>query len=445
VKKLQLILLCLIALTIGHTFRRVVWLAAEQPDLFPEFQGVVLFLMDLPLAAFLTVSLVRVLAESDYRARAKKETLLIVRNLGGKWWLALLIWMWASVLWSRAPLLAAYDAFHVSMTLTLGMLIALTVRVGQVRPFLIALMVGAAGQSLLAVLQTLNNGPLGLSILGEIRWTPPIGVVTGWEYVGLYRGNGLTVNPNNLAGYLLIGFAVSVYLCTVAKAGWKWLILIGVGLSSLGLLSTMSRSALIGLTVAALPLILTWVRKLHVVRMVSSVLLLTGLVVILLTGLVFGNQLADRLLNLQDDAHDRAQLFAQASAVISQRPLLGTGSDNLMLIVSENRLNENAYSALIPAIPVHNVYWLILGELGIFGLVFFAAGCLTVLSISGAEINDIVWRYIFLAICITMFFDYYFWRDNRSRLLLFVAIGLLWGTHLNYVGRARQMQELPSR
>jgi O-antigen ligase len=278
---------------------------------------------------------------------------------------------------------------------------------------LLACSVGAAVEGILAIAQSVHHGPIGLWWLGEI---------SGYNSPGFYRAPGLTVNPNNLGGYLLIGlFACILLIRTGSRAGQAMNIGLLCGLMiGGGLVATMSRSAMLAAIIALTPA-LGFAPRMHLRTspIIGAALLAIALVVAVWAGITVVSNGQTHLLSM-----DRQFFFPDTNLVIQQSPILGVGADNLMLAIIRNRADSNAI-----LLPAHNVYLVIWAELGVIGLVLFLAACLSVLIRSRLRngIGVFTWGCCFLALCIVMGFDYYFWGDYRSRVLMFWVLGMWWG------------------
>src|SRR5437763_1274995 len=85
----QFVLLCTLAFVCATTFRSVLWVATQQPDLFPDFQGIVFFLSDYALIGLAVVTVLRLVIEADFRRAFADSTAAVLRR-GGIWWLALI-------------------------------------------------------------------------------------------------------------------------------------------------------------------------------------------------------------------------------------------------------------------------------------------------------------------------------------------------------------------
>jgi O-antigen ligase len=92
-------------------------------------------------------------------------------------------------------------------------------------------------------------------------------------------------------------------------------------------------------------------------------------------------------------------------------------------------IGRNQGESSTPLLPVHNVFLYIWAELGVPGLVLFVVACLAILIqvLPRNGLSVFTWGSCFLAMCMVMLFDNYFWAVQPFRDLTFWVIGLWWG------------------
>ncbi|HEX3052508.1 MAG TPA: O-antigen ligase family protein [Aggregatilineaceae bacterium] len=392
-------------LVCATTYRKILFEAVPAPTIFPEFRSIVLFLPDYGMLALLVITGVYLLLDASFRSQIAAISEEIIQQ-GGIAWIGLILWSGISQSWAAEPILARYHTLHLMACLIVLLITAYLVRQGWHHPMLIALVVGGAVQGYLALGQVFRQGPLGLDKLGEIRWD---------SAPSLYRGNGLTVNPNNLAGYLLVAFWAWIALFYSHKYQRGQLALAGAGLVG-GLIATFSRTAWLALGISGLCLLFLAVRRWQGTRRaIWTAAAVFGLMGISLLILLLIPTTHDRLLQ------GREFYWTNTRAVIEQSPWTGAGAGNLLIEI-QHQPRYTAYQ-----LPVHNVYLMIWGETGLIGMLLFLAGSGAVFW-QGWHQRNVVWTVGWLALSVTMFFDYYFWGDNRLQVLLFWMAGMIWGT-----------------
>jgi O-antigen ligase len=112
------------------------------------------------------------------------------------------------------------------------------------------------------------------------------------------------------------------------------------------------------------------------------------------------------------------------NAAIKKSGIFGVGANNLMLAIARLGLDphETRY-------PVHNVYWLIRAEQGFPGIILFLVACgFALKGIRSLSLSPVlIWSCGFLAICLIMMLEFFFWASPHSQVLLFVVLGMIWG------------------
>jgi O-antigen ligase len=413
---LQVILLCGIALiSVVSAPRQMLFQAAAAPNVPVEFLIVALSLPDYFVIGLIALLALRLVIDGAYRQRLSDTLSLIGARFGGAWWVALALWMAAGMLWAGTPVLARSSAVHFVGALAAAFIMADLVRAGHGRSMISALLIGALAQTLLAVLQVLNNNPLGLYDLGEIPrfWYAP---------ANFYRAPGLSSHPNYLGGYLMLAlFACPLLAIQRRREGRSLMLPALIGLAcAVGLVATLSRSALLSTAVGFAPLIALLILSLRGrARLLAGIMLVVVVAAAGIWGwIVLGGDVQTRIFA------PREFFFADSWEVIQRSPVLGVGTGNLMMEIL--RLRGESVSELL---PVHNVYLFVWAELGLPGLALFVAGCAAILFQIRRRmgIEALVWGCAFLAVCSVMVFDNYFWAVHPFRVLVFWVIGLWWG------------------
>ncbi len=259
---------------------------------------------------------------------------------------------------------AELSLFEVSMlfqTLLLFIYIVGTVRTREDIIFMATLLLGTLVlESLLMI-----AAPFGLrfkigSIVNRVDTASPR------VAAGLFRTAGTVGSPILAASFveLLLAPAMSVLFMPVER--WlKWLAGLGVFFGSVALILTFSRGGWIaaGLSVFVL-CYFAWRR-----RWLSPVIPAGMIAVALVMGIVFQSQVMQRVFNEQS-AYDRIPLAEIASRVIMDHPLLGVGSNNIVL-AELNYVTPDLAGAWLYAI--HDKYLLVWSETGIGALIAFLA------------------------------------------------------------------------
>jgi len=391
-------------MTAPHTFRFVIWeVSAIRLEIYSDFRAVMMFLFDFMLVPALVLSMALCVLNPDKRNQVAQTVMSLIRLKSLAAWVVLLCWMLLSILWSSEKPLALSASLRVGTGLVVALIIASNRGEQEQRIFVSAMVIGAFFQSLLAVLQVIYGSGLGLTAIGEIQWSRD----------AIRRAYGLTVNPNNLAGYLLIGLFAWVALARVWTVRGLILPTLVGSIIALGLLVTLSRAALVASTLI-LPPMIGLIRNRY--QLGWRVVFIFFGILLLLTPIIFDN-VSHRLatsMSRSDVIADRIlEGFEDTIPIFRMHPLRGVGAGNLMVTIA-NQGQSEAW----PILPAHNVYIVVLAELGGIGGIVFLAACLTTLfgsfrKRSGQLLS--LWPLCFLAVCLVMLLDFYFWFDYRSR------------------------------
>lgn len=412
---LFIIALMLIPVLTVHRHSVIIWTAEDYENVGRVFKSLLFIPADIAVAVVMVI----LLLANVWQHRAFIRRLLI--DYGGIWWIMLAAWGGISALWATEPVLALYSSFHLLLEVLVAGSVAYVVFHQRERPLLIAAVLGMSFQALIAATQLTTEGAIGLGWLGEADRNPDNPF--GFETQG-FRGYGLEAHPNILAGALLIGLFLA-FLLWLQNRRWWWGALAAI--ISVGLIATVSRNAIVVTLFTLLPLII-WLNRKRLNRAMVLRFSLVSLVIIGIAAVTIGR-------GFVGDFWDRTKIYAEEPeaffdrlvfakddtiAVTRDVPLHGVGIGNLVIEIGLWR--DPPDSPLL--IPVHNVYLMVLAELGLIGFVFYGMGCLAILAKFRQQPVVVT---LFLAICLSMLFDFYFWHHFRMRLLFFWVVGLCWG------------------
>ncbi|MEO8391694.1 MAG: O-antigen ligase family protein [Chloroflexota bacterium] len=411
-------LLYVLIIVVTARFYSILWLSSHQPSLLEEMRAAVLFLGDYVLIPICVLSILRLMVDADYRAFLLASILKII-DVGGAGWFALVVWMGLGALWAGDPTLVRYGTLHLSAEIFMAVVLAVSIRKNGLQSASWAILIGTTGQGLLAVAQSIHQGPLGLPLLNE---SPLL-------LFSYYRSFGLTINPNNLAGYLVAGFFVSLILIQQRINRHASVILPFVCslIILCGLLATQSRAAIIGAVVGLTFIGLINLRRLRTFnRRALLILAVAALVVGVWGSVLFIGNFRDRFLALDQ----REFWFDDTFAILKESPFIGVGVHNLMLTIGAQHPND---PPTFLRLPVHDAYLMMWAEIGIPGLLLFLSTYLLLIyrSWRSGNASTTILGGCFIAIAVIMLFDFYFWNDHRSRTLLLWMAGLWWGIFLS--------------
>ncbi|MCI0708630.1 MAG: O-antigen ligase family protein [Chloroflexi bacterium] len=417
--------LWLLPLTLPHRANYMLWQVAAPPhtNLWYEFRAITAYLFDIPLLIFLFCS-VMLLISDEWRRKWCSTLWAVVRYHGGLWWGLLLLWIGLSLIWSMQPDITLYRIVRTWFGVYLALWLALLIHRGQAVSLLRSFVFASALHSSVALLQALFRAPLGWTWLGEYQ-PPP---ANPWGFGPQeFQGFGLTIHPNNLASYLLVGLFAALVLIrhNWLRIGWMaWLENGALVLIIAGLLATASRTAIIAAVLGCLLSVILSPPRLFQNRRTLTV----AVIVLMLFGLLLAlqtNLLSRFVILLQQDFTSRLTFaFADTVAVTRQHPLLGVGHGNLLIAIGQ--LRAGSPDILLPA---HNVLYLVRAELGLVGVFLLVMCLLTVLLRLRRDSPGgvMLWGSCLAALSIIMLLDFYLWSEVRSHLLFWYVIGMWWG------------------
>lgn len=196
-------------------------------------------------------------------------------------------------------------------------------------------------------------------------------------------------NPNNYAAYLLLCvFPVFMLLIYEKRKLKKSLYLLTFLIITVNIVLTFSRNVYLGFALGMLVLIVIYSKK-----------LLAAFIPLIAAALAVP-QIRRRLSEISSSSLDisRIKLWKTALLMFKDHPLLGVGNGNYLA-------NYNEYIKKYPSLyyeysdhPTHNSYLKVLSELGIFGIVIFAAMLLFI----------VINLYKFIKDCEDKYFRYFY-------------------------------------
>ncbi len=408
----QLIALSLVIILSGTTPRSVITeYPAANVTIFVDFRSVMIFPFDYPLIVFIVLGLIRTVMSKPWRATLRR--MFDRHNQMLIYWIPFVGFTLMSVLWATYPLLAAVAAVRLLLygsaaVIVAGLFLGESGNYAAIWTFRTVALIGVV-QSVIGLAQVSILRPLGWFNLGEMN----VDIMD--------RAFGLTVNPNNLAGYLLFaGVSVAVLMARDDRDDRDFPGRIGksveIGLALLllaGMLATGSRTMLFSGALAFILLRgLTQVRSRGInlfwlLRLAPAILAIGAVVLII-------SQNANRMPILERLGFGATEAFR----LIQQVPLQGDGAWNTQL----RAMAVSDAPASFTLLPVHNIYILLVAELGLFGLLLFGVGWWAtirnlishVFPMSHAEQQRIPLLWGALTLVFSLFGDYYFWLDQRS-------------------------------
>ena len=339
-----------------------------------------------------------------------------------------------------------------------------------------AIVLSGLAQAGLGIWQFLGQEIVGNKWLGMATQIPMDGGVSvvGTVLRRWLRAYGSLPHPNILGGWLVVGLVLCVGLYEDAyrrlRVMWSeernmkrekrkrdgFLILNIVILlccyivTLFGLLCTFSRGAWVAMTIAILLYcFIAFFGKYKIRRVVAVKLLIVGLLIVAVFGFTFSEPFLARVTGegrLENKSiEERINGYKEAREILDQNWLGGVGLGNYTLYMYNRDVEQKNTGSFDSSLhsslristlfrdyqPVHNLWLLVWAELGVFGLLFFAAITLSIINYQLSiirKIKDNSWTLIslmtLLTVIILSFFDHYFWSLYFGVMVWWMVLGL---------------------
>jgi len=259
-------------------------------------------------------------------------------------------------------------------------------------------------EALILIAEFIRQKSLHLAIFGERTFDATTTSIAHANLFGnqFLRSYGTFPHPNAAAAFLVFGLILILGIEADRKRPNVSVFSLLVVLS--GLAVTFSKSALATLAVA---LGIIFARKKGFIVLLIGVLALSILL----------------LKNTSDSSlptiSERLLLIQKSLDISHASPLFGVGSNNFILELSKLNLFSVAQVRLLQ--PVHNIFFLILAEEGILGLLLFTALLFVVLKFVDTKIKIA----LFVSILIFGSIDHFLWTLQQGQLLLWLSLGYI--------------------
>ena len=302
------------------------------------------------------------------------------------------------------------------------------------RIFLI-IVVSGVFQGLVAIGQSLFQHSLGLKWLGEsILRTNFSGVaVVATEGEKFLRAYGTTPHPNILAAWLFLAI-FACYFLFLREHSRSSLLLIIYPVLLWGFLATFSRIAIalwvLGILVRFLLIALK--RKKYVLDQIFKkrlmFLVAVTLAVVAIFCLSYWPQVQSRIsISTEEQAVVQRIFYTKiAGKMFSVEPWLGSGLGQFVGTMQSmlKNLPDHLYQ------PVHNIYLLILNEMGVLGLAAFLSwlGVLVYGYYQRTKFKKLHYASFFVAflsVLVLGSFDHFLWTLQQGQLILWLTLGLI--------------------
>ncbi len=361
------------------------------------------------------------------------------------WLLLLILWAGLSVFWATDQVLAS--SFFVKLLLASVIFFLASLSDGvKIRQIIFVLLVAGVVQSGIGIAQFLSQQSWDSTLLGMS--THPVfqagSSVLKIDDGRFLRAYGTFPHPNMLGGFLAVVLVLGLsYATFVRKQGASGereeskyhLSLIPYPLSSatylssliiilLGLILSFSRTAWLGalLGIGVIGLYAFRRPDRQVTRGFLKILLALGL-----ASLVFGSILHDQVfprfdretIEREGSVSERVQSLRDASMIIGEgNVLLGTGAGNFTTEMIRRQPERPVWGIQ----PAHNVFVLVLAELGVVGLLLF--GIFVYSLFWGSQQRTVVMTAVLLVLVPSLLLDHWLWSSHFGLFFLFLLLGL---------------------
>lgn len=274
-------------------------------------------------------------------------------------------------------------------------------------------------ESLLSIGQFINKGSLGsfFYFLGERSFNGQTPGIANASINGelILRPYGTFSHPNVLAAFLLIIFTFVIFQSKKINVFYSLCLIIG----AIALLITFSRIAifLFGIIILFKLYLFLKTRSKSLLSLLPSIIILIAFLYI-----VFLSPFKDRFLNLsQSDLSivQRGELSTASYMMFLKSPLFGLGINSFFVNLPNFMSQQKTFFIQ----PVHNIYLLLLSELGVFGLSFLLL-LITKAFKKIIKMNNYLLGLLLVEILVLGFFDHYFFTLQQGQLLFALVVGL---------------------
>lgn len=347
-----------------------------------------------------------------------------------------LLWSGLSIFWADQQLVALFTFIQL-IKFSAFIIILISVKV-EMKKVLLLIIVSTGLQSLWAILQFYFQGQFASSWLGVSSLNPRTLGVSVIEHLNIrtLRSYGGFSHPNILGGFLGIGFLSSIYLYLKSKQNKYKIISI---LIFIGLIVSFSRSAWLMVSVEVISMFIIFSfynkEKLSIYKKRYGYVFL--LIILVVGGFVairpelFKSRLGiGEIQRLESNSiQERIDVTYQAKDLIVDNWFFGVGIGNYQhAIAAKDSFEQKPWAYQ----PVHNLYILLIAELGIVGFGLFMlmlANMVMLIWNNIAKNNDSLdFLYsisLFESLLILALFDHYLWTTVFGSMLFALVLANL--------------------
>ena len=409
---------------------------------FHEYTHAFVYGTDMLLVALFVLWGVRTLLEKEVNKHKKQAVSRIDRFIRVSTLLLVLAGA-ISITTAAEPMLGSYQLVRLIGGVVLFLYVQSNYNRYRFVDIFTTLVLSGLVQATIALGQGIMQRDLGLWFFGESPLSASTPGVAKIDLAGgkVIRSYGTFPHPNVLAAFLVTSIWSAYYLFIVyanhMRARIPWLIVIAVLI--FGLMSTYTRAAIVvwfggSLALFAIfPLYMGAVRSKQAREKIrDQVILLGSTVVGLVIGFVLVNSaFIQRVTPTQiDNALEIREQYTNVGIdAFIEAPIIGIGIGNFVPYFQVQYASFN-YPLWVFQ-PVHNIYALILTELGTIGAIvgtalLLALGIRVMIAVRIRQPIELIFLIgIGISFLLLSLFDHFFWTLQQGRLMWWLILGLL--------------------
>lgn len=403
---------------------------------FDEYEAVFLYASDIFLVLFLTAALVL------WRKNSKLKFSGCCLPLA-----VFILFAAVSVSFAGYKLLALYDFARLFLAVLAALAIGkiLKDKIAQLSHVFGIIAASAVFQAIVGFLQFFNQKSLGLRFLGESALGPQIGGAAKIAVGGgqLLRAYGTFPHPNILGAFLMLGLFCLFYFWLRRQSEWRWRIsfrnlasdlAFGVAIFAVvfGLFLTFSRAAWTIALVLSFALVVLCVFLARYRHQAARLFILLFVVCWLLFANFSDFILPRAAISVYEPAVAyRLKYNELASTLIKNNPL-GIGIGNQVIYSVKNEIYQKfGMDKVWQWQPIHNIYFLMASEIGVFGLLAFLGFVFLkfdIWNLFGTRSLEFgISTAMLLSLLLFGLADHFLWTLQPGRLMLWLVLGIMMG------------------
>ncbi len=342
------------------------------------------------------------------------------------------VWSFLSIFWATDKILAFYFALKISLALDLFFLIQIVPT--NLRKLSLFFVSSVFVQSLLGLYQVITQQSFSQKFLGlqfHDIWQGGTAIINsdGERWLRMYGG---APHPNIFGGTLFIALLICIYLylTTHKNIFQKIFLLFSTALFTTGILLTFSRTiwivSLISLFAIVLFIYKSKVHKIKNIIVPLVLLFLIAFILIITYQNIFFSRTTQNTTLSHNSITDRTLYIKQSLSLIKENALFGVGSNNYTNTLFQTISNPKEIWYYQ---PVHNVYLLILSELGLIGFFLLTVFIFCIfyniyLYKKNINLEQFIFITLFISLLFISIFDHWIWTSHFGLFIFFLIAGL---------------------